>query len=226
MAKKYTTTIEGKEVEVEITDEEILKQFTQDELIERVDFKDKGKLKTFLEKLGISIKESKDEKKVEKTDETDKGNGKVSDLEALKEALKPITDGFDKIEKRFEELEKKTALTEKEQSAKKLEKLLSDAVSEGRIAKGEVDTWKKKFEEKYEGRLDLFEETVQQRPADPKLKSDNQSESGLNKDKTDAPAGVPTFKTSEIAAMTPKEYNEKRKDIEVAYKAGSVIKDT
>lgn len=220
MAKKYTTTIEGKEVEVEITDEEILKQFTQDELIERVDFKDKGKLKTFLEKLGISIKESK----VEKPDETDKGNGKVNEFEALKEALKPITDGFDKIEKRFEELEKKTALTEKEQSAKKLEKLLSDAVSEGRIAKGEVDTWKKKFEEKYEGRLDLFEETVQQRPADPKLKSDNQSEAGLNKDKTDAPAGVPTFKTSQL--RDKEFYSKNRDDIRKAYEAGTIIIDT
>lgn len=228
MGRKYTTKIDGKEVEVEFEDEEILKQFTQDELIERIDSKDPGFIKKMFSNLGIKFKESskEGEKPEENEDGKSKGEG-VIDSNQFTEALKPLLDELGNVKNELEEIKKKSKLTEQEQANKKLESLLDTAVSEGRIAKGEREKWKKTYEDEYGGRIDLFEKYVKTRPVDESLKngSSNSSNGQNSGNNTGETGGVPTFKTSEIAKMSRKEYAEKRKDIEKAYQNGTVIRD-
>lgn len=230
MGRKYTTKIDGKEVEVEFEDEEILKQFTQDELIERIDSKDPGFIKKMFSNLGIKFKESskEGEKPEENEDGKSKGEG-VIDSNQFTEALKPLLDKLGNVENELEEIKKKSKLTEQEQANKKLETLLDTAVSEGRIAKGERDKWKKTYEDEYDGRVDLFEKLVNTRPVDESLKNgSSNSSSGQNSgnNNTGENGGVPTFKTSEINKMSKEEYSKNRAAIKKAYEADTIIIDT
>lgn len=230
MGRKYTTKIDGKDVEVEFEDEEILKQFTQDELIEQIDTKDQSIIKKLFSNLGIKFKESS--KVDEKSEENEGGKSKGDEVNTnneLKEILKPLVDKLENVETQMEEIKKKSKLTEQEQANKKLETLLDSAVTDGRIAKGERDKWKKTFEDEYDGRLDLFEKYVNTRPVDESLKNDNsnssstQNKGGNNNSES---GGIPTFKTSEINSMSKEEYTKNRADIKKAYEADTIIVDT
>jgi len=225
MKKKYTAKVDGKDVEVEISNEEILKQLTQEDLIEGIDTKEKGVLKSIMSKIGLNIKETPEDKKPE----TETKEEKVGADSELKGMLKELIESNKTLQAEMGEIKKKSALTEKEQTAKKLDSLLETAVKDGRIAKGERDDWEKKFEENYDGKLELFEELVNQRPIDEKLKTDNMKGTSGNKaddEKTGDPAGIPTFKTSQIRQGGQEFYDENRADIKKAYEAGTIIVDT
>lgn len=219
---KFTKEIDGKTVEFELENKELLEALGSDGIIDGIDTKDKTFMDMVIEKLGFKRVEKKETKK--KDDENDDEGDELNLPAGVKKILEANQKKIESLESQVTELKTQNENNAKSQTSKAAAEILADAVKKGRIAQGEVDAWNKKFENVYKGDVDILKDVIESRPVDPNIRVANANNNGkpptLGTDGKPV-EGVRTFTRAEIADKDF--YKANRDEIIKAQAAGTII---
>ena len=203
---KFTVKKGDEEIEVELTDEEILN---------KLNLQEPNIFAKVLDKIGLRKKETEKPKSKEKNEETP-GDTVLSN--EIKELRETFTEGMTAVKEAMKVFTETQKEKEKETTEQKANSSVEKAVQDGRIAKGEVETLKKKFAEKYNSDVEILNDVLSSRQPDEKIKTENQktAESGASESH-----GTPSFKREQLADI--KFYEKHREEIQKAQEAGTII---
>jgi hypothetical protein len=205
---KTKVKIDGKEqeVEVELSNEDIVKAQGQDKSL----FMDLAQAQ------GIDFEDGKNEPKNEKKgDSMDLKELRKMIKEEVSEAVKPVSESVKKI---TDDVDAKN----KDSQSKKISSLMDKAISEGKIAKGDAEKFQKDFSSP-----EQLENALKYIKPDPNIASGTPKNSGNSSadEKSDGKggAGGGVFTEEQIQNMSTEEFAKNETAIMQAMEKGTII---
>jgi len=194
---KIKRVIDGKEYEFEVT---------ADEALDSIDTDDKGFIQKVIAKLGGKPVEPQ---KTQPAASAVQNSNQQFDPQALADvfakALEPINKSVSNLSEEVKGIKDNRENEEKTKLEKQRDEIIQKALTDGRIAHGEVKEWTEKFAKEYHSDTNVLKQILSARQVDEKVKAENtksqenNSDSGSNEESPDGKtAGAKSFTREQL----------------------------